>query len=334
MAQILSANVANGETLDDKQYLLDLWLGERISGIQCCTLSWDQTTSPSSRIIWKQISQSSEIEFPGTRPEFEYQPLGTNSSVRSFSTSTTCKMFRFFGWSQIADKVEAIHEAQTGYKRTSIDIYYVESSKPLLDQCSQDVFSTTISALIEQLVVNGDFSLNIKDLITVSASTPTDWHSSTLSDLVLCFKETKMGSHQDALIYILPVLHRNLALPKILDKATDRFRVIRAANKYRKEHQWSRSWRILRDLQLRDADVSQEQEYSTTALSELFCACLGSDIDRDRKFGFSGLKWLQSWWLEAEEKIQVTLAYHTRDLYEWMILNASVIDTAFLATAF
>ncbi|KAK4112750.1 hypothetical protein N656DRAFT_73866 [Canariomyces notabilis] len=303
-AQILSSITPVG--IDD-QYLLDLWLGDNTPDIKSCTIKWDQTDHPDATTIWTKSPVRTEIQFPNGRPEFVFTPGKSDSSDNGPNISSDNHL-RFFGWSHVH------HEPDFQAEEREADIYYVETNRSVLDDCAHDIFSAILSELKRQppstvrlLVPHGN-----RGLVPKPSSPPTDWQSDLLSSLTTALKDNNMGSHQDALLGILPALCTVLAKP-VRQSCIMMFMAIRYVTEYRKRGQWRRSWRILRTVYMtgdfwNHYMISEVDVYlrnaTITSLCELFCSSLqyGQEECRRALFGFEGMKWLQevcqTWWAD------------------------------------
>ena len=303
-AQILSSKPANGTESDDEQYLLDLWLGDNTPEIQSCTLVWDDTIKPNSGTLWKRECLQEEVAFPKTDPEHSYKPLPMDFSNSGSSEDISSGYVRFFGWKQMDDEDKTIvGEGSQGTAPTSTkrNIYYVKSESSLIDCCCYDIFSAILTELLKLQAKDGVF-LVAKKIVPNLGSSPTDWESETLSDLIRAFRENDMGSYQDALLCILPALRTILVPPDEEEDTSRTFMAIKSATEYRRRSQYSRSWRILRAMKTTaDCDMLI-QDAVTTSLGELFCASLDSNIEGQAIFGHKGLQWLQSCWIKEKEK--------------------------------
>lgn len=179
---------------NDRQYLLDLWLGDNTPEIDSCSLMWEDDPAPSSGTIWTCEGSPKETEFPETKPGdlFRPVPIGVRKNL-SDSSGT----LRNFGWHQISkadvnsitssdithtanrgpanavdDVRPEMRQARTKERRYRIG-YYVVTGTSLIYCCCQDVFSAIFTELV-RLQETGKVSLNIHKIVPGLSSSSID----------------------------------------------------------------------------------------------------------------------------------------------------------------
>ena len=103
-ARILSARRRTKAVSEDKQYLLDLWLGDNTAEIESCTLRWQQTDQPTCKTLWRRTSikdKEAKKRFLPDRPESNYRPLQLSTSSSESIASAESPPLQFLGWTQV-----------------------------------------------------------------------------------------------------------------------------------------------------------------------------------------------------------------------------------------
>ncbi|KAJ4856500.1 ankyrin repeats (3 copies) domain-containing protein [Trichoderma breve] len=237
------------------------------------------TEIPRQRIVStnKNIATDLEIWLGGKIPIITKYELDPTSVQRGDPGITKWKLgdkqgkeIRFFAW----------HATETS-RGTSPDLLSVMSAhtdSTLLSMCAQEVFGSFVASILKILDDIGD--IDIQEI-------PSFHLENTLvTEMVKLFTETQLGSNEDALLCILPLM-----IPRLRLSSTENAVVAakRIAIKQRKAGKWAQAETMLRwAWALLHEDEPTQQ--AAIALGELYRWAMRDN--QTKEFGLRGIEWL------------------------------------------
>ncbi|KAM0550207.1 hypothetical protein ACHAPJ_009055 [Fusarium lateritium] len=202
---------------------------------------------------------------------------------------------RFFGW----------HTTKLSRSQdpTSITVWSAPTTNSLTSLCGQEIFGSFLKSILGIVDYVGDIEVG-----TDARHLPLA--SKLASELVTIFVEKGLGSREDALLCIAPLVISPLKISRTEDSLA---MARKSAGQLRQQGDWAQAERVLRGVwktctegQSINATASEfsltvkNTKRTAIALGELYRWALRGD-DKTKRFGLDGIKWL------SEQKSGVSL---------------------------
>lgn len=139
------------------------------------------------------------------------------------------------------------------------DLLVVRTENDLQTMAAQDIYTHFIQSAFRQLTKLGgevDVSVGLQGAYVAQ--------SSRINELVHCFESCNLGSREDALLCIVPVLKHNCLLPAL---AADCTSIRKRTERFIQENDWAEAFRLVEWICKRSVGV--ELEYSIYELGHL-----------------------------------------------------------------
>ncbi|KAJ5412956.1 hypothetical protein N7465_005261 [Penicillium sp. CMV-2018d] len=189
---------------------------------------------------------------------------------------------RFFGW-----KAAQLPQSP-GSKTTSLWSAPIKGS--LVSTCAQEVFASFITSMLD--IVNGVGPVDVQE------AEPFRLENSLVTDIVGLFTEMGLGSRQEALFCVIPLMLPHLKMPPT---ASTLAVARKSATQQRRRKEWKKAEKMLRwawstctQSQSAYTNPALEDgiaEQATIALGELYRWALVDETERS--FGKVGISWLE-----------------------------------------
>jgi ankyrin repeat protein len=249
---------------------LGIWLGDDLNSMTKYTLPSTSDLSDMSA-IWKKW---------GKTVEQTKNPLPVEHNVT---------LVRFFGR-------KAAQSSQSQVSKTS-SLFSAPINGSLVSACAQEIFSSFLESILDIVDDVGPVDLQETE--------PFRLQNSLVTEVVTLFAEMQLGTRQEALLCVVPLMISHLKTPS---PASVLAAAGKSASKQRRSNEWKKAeemlrwvWRICIQSQSSLADTPDEdgnhQRASNYTLAELATIALGelyrwALVDK-RTFGMDGISWLE-----------------------------------------
>ncbi|CAI7627382.1 unnamed protein product [Penicillium viridicatum] len=189
---------------------------------------------------------------------------------------------RFFGW-------KAAQLPQSPGSETS-SLWSAPIKGSLVSTCAQEVFASFITSMLD--IVNGVGPVDVQE------AEPFRLENSLVTEIVGLFTEMGLGSRQEALFCVIPLMLPHLKMPPTASTLTV---ARKSATQQRRRKEWKKAEKMLRwawstctQSQFAYTNPALEDgiaEQATIALGELYRWALVDETEKS--FGKDGISWLE-----------------------------------------